>query len=167
MRPPWHPLKNPVRTADSGIRLLSAVTSAAEQDIPFGVVEELLRDTRDGAGGPLAQSKDHATDAPSREGGVRVHRSHARGVGCRFEQRRVAYHEQHQEAFFRAYQIADIREHVIRPGQSVWVLAQRTYSVPVWLLRQYNPDLDLERVNPGTVVKFPHLERIAAESDAV
>ncbi|MFJ9648386.1 LuxR C-terminal-related transcriptional regulator [Streptomyces sp. NPDC004244] len=38
------------RTADSGIRLLSAVTSAAEQDIPFGVVEELLRDTRDGAG---------------------------------------------------------------------------------------------------------------------
>lgn len=84
-----------------------------------------------------------------------------------FEQRRVAYHEQHQEAFFRTYQIADIREHVIRPGQSVWVLAQRTYSVPVWLLRQYNPDLDLERVNPGTVVKFPHLERIAAESDAV
>ncbi|MEU2396185.1 AAA family ATPase [Streptomyces sp. NPDC007369] len=41
------------RAADSGIRLLSAVTSAAEQDIPFGVVEELLRDTRDGAG-PLA-----------------------------------------------------------------------------------------------------------------
>jgi membrane-bound lytic murein transglycosylase D len=84
-----------------------------------------------------------------------------------FEQRRVAYHEQHQEAFFRTYQIADIREHVIRPGQSVWVLAQRTYNVPVWLLRQYNPDLDLERVNPGTVVKFPHLERIDAQSSAV
>ncbi|WP_208809282.1 helix-turn-helix transcriptional regulator [Streptomyces nojiriensis] len=40
------------RTADSGVRLLSAVTSAAEQDIPFGVVEELLRDTAD-ASGPL------------------------------------------------------------------------------------------------------------------
>ncbi|MFD0267984.1 LuxR C-terminal-related transcriptional regulator [Streptomyces sp. NPDC127106] len=38
------------RTADPDIRLLSAVTSASEQDIPFGVVEELLRDTRDGAG---------------------------------------------------------------------------------------------------------------------
>lgn len=38
------------RTADSGVRLLSAVTSAAEQDIPFGVVEELLRDTADAAG---------------------------------------------------------------------------------------------------------------------
>ncbi|MGW0901081.1 AAA family ATPase [Streptomyces goshikiensis] len=38
------------RTADSGVRLLSAVPSAAEQDIPFGVVEELLRDTTDIAG---------------------------------------------------------------------------------------------------------------------
>lgn len=38
------------RTADSGVRLLNAVTSAAEQDIPFGVVEELLRDTADAAG---------------------------------------------------------------------------------------------------------------------
>jgi membrane-bound lytic murein transglycosylase D len=84
-----------------------------------------------------------------------------------FEQRRVAYHEQHQEEFFRTYQIADIREHVIRPGQSVWVLAQRTYKVPVWLLRQYNPDLDLERVAAGTVVKFPELERIGPEGDAV
>jgi membrane-bound lytic murein transglycosylase D len=83
-----------------------------------------------------------------------------------FEQRRIAYHVQQQEEFFRTYQIADIREHVIRPGQSVWVLAQRTYNVPVWLLRQYNPDVDLERVVAGTVVKFPELERIAPEGGA-
>ncbi|MFE2248830.1 LuxR C-terminal-related transcriptional regulator [Streptomyces lavendulae] len=37
-------------TADSGVRILSAVTSASEQHIPFGVVEELLRDTADTAG---------------------------------------------------------------------------------------------------------------------
>jgi membrane-bound lytic murein transglycosylase D len=99
--------------------------------------------------------------------GQRISLDFSRVDAQTFEQRRVAYHEQHQEAFFRTYQIADIREHVIRPGQSVWVLAQRTYNVPVWLLRQYNPDLDLERVNPGTVVKFPHLERIEAETGAV
>ncbi|MFD6878885.1 MULTISPECIES: LuxR C-terminal-related transcriptional regulator [unclassified Streptomyces] len=40
-------------TAESGIRLLSAVTSPSERHIPFGVVEELLRDTREAAG-PLA-----------------------------------------------------------------------------------------------------------------
>jgi membrane-bound lytic murein transglycosylase D len=99
--------------------------------------------------------------------GQRISLDFSRVDAQTFEQRRIAYHEQHQEVFFQTYQIADIREHVIRPGQSVWVLAQRTYNVPVWLLRQYNPDLDLERVNPGTVVKFPHLERIDAETGAV
>ena len=78
-----------------------------------------------------------------------------------FEQRRVAYQAERQESFFLAYQIADIKDHVIRSGESVWLLAQRRYDVPVWLLRQYNPDLDLDRVAAGTVVKFPELQRIA------
>nr|WLD25878.1 transcriptional regulator TurR [Streptomyces sp.] len=40
------------RTPGAGIRVLSAVTSASERHIPFGVVEELLRDSPE-AGGPL------------------------------------------------------------------------------------------------------------------
>jgi hypothetical protein len=38
--------------------------------------------------------------------------------------------------------------------------------VPVWLLRQYNPDLDLDRIQPGIVVKFPRLKAIAAQNAA-
>ncbi|MGI9257846.1 MAG: LysM peptidoglycan-binding domain-containing protein, partial [Gammaproteobacteria bacterium] len=79
-----------------------------------------------------------------------------------FEQRRVEYQQGTQEAFFLAYQITDTRDHVVRRGESLWVLALRTYQVPVWLLRQFNPDLDLDRVAPGTVVKFPELQAIAA-----
>jgi membrane-bound lytic murein transglycosylase D len=79
-----------------------------------------------------------------------------------FELRRVEYQQRTQEAFFLAYQITDTREHVVRPGESLWVLALRTYRVPVWLLRQFNPDLDLDRVRPGTVVKFPELQVIAS-----
>jgi len=82
-----------------------------------------------------------------------------------FEERRVAYQRRTQEAFFLAYRIKDTRDHVVRSGESLWVLALREYRVPVWLLRQYNPDLDLDRVRPGTVVKFPELEPIA-EADA-
>jgi len=78
-----------------------------------------------------------------------------------FEQRRLAYQEDLQESFFSTYQIADIEDHVIRTGDSLFLLALRTYRIPVWLLRQYNPDLDLDRVNPGTVVKFPRLRPIA------
>jgi len=80
-----------------------------------------------------------------------------------FERRRIAYHREHQEQFFSSHQIEDVEDHVVRRGESLWVLAQRTYDVPVWLLRQYNPDLDLDRVRPGTVVKFPRLRPIEAE----
>jgi membrane-bound lytic murein transglycosylase D len=83
-----------------------------------------------------------------------------------FEQRRVAYQQQTQEAFFLAYQVTDTVEHVIRPGESLWVLALRRYRVPVWLVRQFNPDLDLDQVNPGTVVNFPELRPIAAAETA-
>lgn len=81
-----------------------------------------------------------------------------------FEQRRQAYQQHTQEAFFLAYQITDTLEHVVRPGESLWVLAQRRYRVPVWLVRQFNPDLNLDQVHPGTVVKFPAL-RLVADAD--
>ena len=81
---------------------------------------------------------------------------------ARFEQRRLAYHRQMQEAFFSAFQIEDVADHVVRPGVSLWVLSQRRYDIPVWLLRQYNPDVDLDSVKPGTVVKFPRLKRITS-----
>src|SRR5690606_6555645 len=48
-----------------------------------------------------------------------------------FERRRVAYHREHQEAFFSSHQIEDVEDHVVRRGESLWVLAQRTYNVPV------------------------------------
>ena len=83
-----------------------------------------------------------------------------------FEQRRRAYHQQIQSDFFAAYQIEDIDSHVIKPGESLWVLAARTYNVPVWLLRQYNPDLNFDRIQTGAVVKFPRLKAIAAQGAA-
>jgi membrane-bound lytic murein transglycosylase D len=84
-----------------------------------------------------------------------------------FEQRRRAHHQQLQSDFFAAHQIEEIDSHVVKPGESLWVLAERTYKVPVWLLRQYNPDLDFDRIQPGAVVKFPRLKAIAAEGVAV
>ena len=81
-----------------------------------------------------------------------------------FEQRRRAYHQQMQSDFFAAYQIEEIESHVIKPGESLWILAARRYNVPVWLLRQYNPDLNFDRIQAGAVVRFPRLKAIAAEN---
>ncbi len=85
-----------------------------------------------------------------------------------FEQRRLAYHRDLQEAFFARYQIRDMEIYRIERGDSVWILAQRRYKVPVWLLRQYNPDLDLDRLRPGAEVHFPLLQPMRSdESPAI
>ena len=74
-----------------------------------------------------------------------------------FEARRVAYQRDTQEAFFQAYDVTGVRHHAVRRGESLWELALQDFRVPVWLVRQYNPDLDLDRVAPDTVVNFPVL----------
>lgn len=74
-----------------------------------------------------------------------------------FENRRIAYHQAQQDDFFRKNIITGVAEHVIAMGESIWLLSRRDYDVPVWLFRQYNPELDLHNVRPGTTVRFPLL----------
>jgi membrane-bound lytic murein transglycosylase D len=81
-----------------------------------------------------------------------------RDVGIEsFENLRVDYHRKQQDGFFRQHVITGVKEHEIRRGESVWILSLREYDVPVWLFRQYNPELDLHRITPGTTVRFPIL----------
>ena len=74
-----------------------------------------------------------------------------------FEKLRGEYHRQKQDTFFRNHTITGVTEHVVARGESVWILSLRRYDVPVWLFRQYNPELDLNRVRPGTRLSFPVL----------
>jgi len=75
-----------------------------------------------------------------------------------FEAKRVDYHRQLQEAFFTQFRIKDTATHVIKSGESIWVLAQQRYNIPIWLLRQYNPDLDLGAIRPGATLIIPLVE---------
>jgi len=81
-----------------------------------------------------------------------------------FEQRRSRHHQELQDAFFVRYRITDTKVHKLKSGESVWVLNQRYYKVPEWLLRQYNPDIDLSRVRPGAKIVFPQIERVDADA---
>nr|WP_223184415.1 LuxR family transcriptional regulator [Streptomyces sp. CBMA152] len=56
------------QTADTGPTVLSAVTSPAEQRIPFGVVEQLLRDApRTAAGRPPSQTRSYDEVSAARD----------------------------------------------------------------------------------------------------
>lgn len=79
-----------------------------------------------------------------------------------FEARRMEYHRALQEAFFTQFRIQGTSQHVIKRGESVWVLAQQRYNIPIWLLRQYNPDLDLGSLQPGARLVIPLVEGTGA-----
>jgi membrane-bound lytic murein transglycosylase D len=89
--------------------------------------------------------------------------SFAKVTQDQFEARRMEYHRQLQEVFFTQFRIKDTATHVVRPGESIWVIAQQRYNIPIWLLRQYNPDLDLGDIRPGTKLVIPIVEPTAAE----
>jgi membrane-bound lytic murein transglycosylase D len=76
-----------------------------------------------------------------------------------FEERRLEYHRAMQENFFSEWEIAGTEIHKMRRGDSLWVLTHRKFNVPLWLLRQYNPDLDFEALNAGTSITVPLLKR--------
>lgn len=81
-----------------------------------------------------------------------------------FENLRTSWHRQQQDTFFRNHRISGIIEHVVLQGESVWILSLRKYDVPIWLFRQYNPELDLHNVRPGTKLSIPVLSTIDESS---
>jgi membrane-bound lytic murein transglycosylase D len=74
-----------------------------------------------------------------------------------FERRRLAYHQELQQAFFMAWHIRTTNKHVVAQGDSLWELTRQQYKVPMWLLRQFNPDLDPDRLQLGMVIVIPEL----------
>jgi len=84
-----------------------------------------------------------------------------------FAARRFRYHRELQEAFFTRYRITDTQIHRLRRGESLYVLTLRQYKVPVWLLRQYNPDLNLNRVQTGAEIVFPKIELVSGPESTV
>ena len=77
-----------------------------------------------------------------------------------FEERRTAWHRAMQDEFFQHYRITGRERIRLKAGESLWTLTQRT-SVPVWLLRQYNPETDFSNVRIGTEIVLPKIESLA------
>ena len=84
----------------------------------------------------------------------------AQVAGEQFELRRRQFHLAAQESFFRQYRIADVNRHQLAANETIDVLARLRYAVPLWLLRQYNPDLDFARVRVGQTIVFPIVARV-------
>jgi membrane-bound lytic murein transglycosylase D len=72
-----------------------------------------------------------------------------------FEQRRLQYHRTIQEEFFDAFEVTGTTTHPLSRGETLWQLSRQRYEIPMWLLVQYNPDLDFGALTPGTTLLIP------------
>jgi membrane-bound lytic murein transglycosylase D len=77
-----------------------------------------------------------------------------------FEVTRRDYHRQLQETYFATHRIAGTENYVVKRGESLWIIAQQRSELPVWLVAQYNPDVDFSDVRPGTTIALPRVEAI-------
>ena len=79
-----------------------------------------------------------------------------------FETHRREYHRQLQAAYFAAHRIVGTVVYIARPGDSLWTLTQRAAQMPMWLVQQYNPDVDLADLRAGTQIVMPRVEDVGS-----
>jgi membrane-bound lytic murein transglycosylase D len=84
----------------------------------------------------------------------------SRVSAAQFEAARRDYHRQLQETFFATHRISGTENYVVKRGESLWIIAQQRPELPVWLVAEYNPDVDFGDVRPGTSIALPRVEAI-------
>ena len=79
---------------------------------------------------------------------------------AQFEAARRDYHRQLQESFFAGHRISGTENYVVKKGESLWIIAQQHSDLPIWLVAEYNPDVDFGDVRPGATIALPRVEAI-------
>lgn len=77
-----------------------------------------------------------------------------------FTAARRGYHKDQQEGFFAAHRIAGTDTYAVKRGESLWMIAQHNGDLPLWLISEYNPDVDFSDVRPGTTITLPKIAPI-------
>ncbi|MBS0422324.1 MAG: LysM peptidoglycan-binding domain-containing protein [Proteobacteria bacterium] len=83
-----------------------------------------------------------------------------------FEQKRREYHVELQATYFAEHRIVGTEVYIVRKGDALWNVTQRFDQLPIWLLQQYNPDVDLADLKPGIQIVMPRVENVAASPEA-
>lgn len=79
-----------------------------------------------------------------------------------FETKRREYHVELQATYFAEHRIIGTEVYIVRRGDALWNVTQRFDQLPIWLLQQYNPDVDLADLRPGTQIVMPRVENVVA-----
>ena len=92
--------------------------------------------------------------------GERLKLDFPRASIAEFERARREFHSGLQREFFGNFHIQGVISHTVRQNENISSLAGNRYSTPIWLLRQYNPGLEPNRLQIGQEIIFPRLQPV-------
>ena len=84
----------------------------------------------------------------------------SRVSAAQFTEARRLFHRQLQEKYFAAHRIAGTQQYVIKRGDSLWTIGRQHGDLPVWLVTEYNPDVNFDEMRPGTLITLPQVAPI-------
>jgi len=74
-----------------------------------------------------------------------------------FEELRYEFHKAMEEDFFAAFRVEGAQSYEVRRGDNIWQLSRDQFELPLWLIRKYNPELNLDNLRPGQQIMVPQL----------
>jgi len=82
-----------------------------------------------------------------------------------FEEARLEYHQEIQEDFSSVYNIESVKMYQVKNGDNIWTLCNDVFSIPLWLMKKYNPDVDFYSLRQSQTVAIPVLEKREERED--
>ncbi len=74
-----------------------------------------------------------------------------------FEEKRYEYHKEIIENFFAAWKLDTIIIYRVQKGDNIWALCNERFDIPLWLIKQYNADVDLHGLRVAQELHIPVL----------
>ena len=72
-----------------------------------------------------------------------------------FADKRQEFHKAVQEDFFNSFRVEKILIRNVKKGETLWVLCNKIYDIPIWLLGNFNPDRDMTALAEGDPIIIP------------
>ncbi len=73
----------------------------------------------------------------------------------KFKERRQEYHYSIREDFYSNYEITRTEQVKVKRGQSLWEICQVIYDIPSWLLKDFNPGINVIKLEAGQMLSVP------------
>ncbi|MBS0380478.1 MAG: transglycosylase SLT domain-containing protein [Proteobacteria bacterium] len=138
--------------------------SVAKDDTIRVAVDETLGHFADWSGLSTQRVRElnHFSTKRTVRVGERLHLEFRKVTREAFEAHRHEYHRELQASYFASHRIVGTEVYIARSGDSAWTLLQRAHiPLPLWLLQQYNPEVDFAELRPGTQIVLPRVEEVA------